>query len=98
MFAFKCTSCDEIHEGMPGFAAHAPLAFYDVPEEERERRCDLGSDDCVIDEAFFFVRGCIEIPVVGEPEPFSWGVWVSLSEASFVEWLRCYDLEFFYCR
>jgi hypothetical protein len=54
MFTFKCTSCDEIHEGMPGFGAPAPLSFYEIPEQERERRCDLGSDDCVIDEAFFF--------------------------------------------
>jgi hypothetical protein len=27
--------------------------------------------------------GCLDIPVHGEQEPFSWGVWVSLSETSF---------------
>jgi hypothetical protein len=47
----------------------------------------------VVDEEFFFVRGCIEIPVIGETEPFSWGVWVSLSEANFSEWVKCYDLD-----
>jgi hypothetical protein len=79
MFSFKCASCGEVHEGMPSFGAHAPLTYYDVPQEEREHRCDLGSDDCVVDEEFFFVRGCIEIPVIGETEPFSWGVVKTLS-------------------
>lgn len=91
MFSFKCASCDEVHEGMPSFGAPAPLSYYQVPAEEREQRCDLGSDDCVIDEEFFFIRGCLEIPVIGEDEPFSWGVWVSLSEASYTEWVKCYE-------
>lgn len=91
MFSFKCTSCDEVHEGMPSFGAHAPLSYYEVPAEDREKRCHLGTDDCVIDDEFFFVRGCLEIPVIGEVEPFSWGVWVSLSEASYLEWVKCYE-------
>jgi hypothetical protein len=48
---------------MPGFEADAPLSYYAIPEAERALRCELGSDDCVIDRAFFFVRGCLEIPV-----------------------------------
>jgi hypothetical protein len=76
---------------MPTFAAGAPWPYYDVPAEEREKRCSLGSDDCVIDEESFFVRGCLDIPVIGEQEPFSWGVWVSLSEDSFREFVRYFD-------
>ena len=75
-FQFKCSSCGEIHKGMPSFGAQAPLSYYAVPEGQRDDRCSLGSDDCVIDGQHFFVRGCIEIPVHGEGEPFSWGVWV----------------------
>ena len=63
---------------MPSFGAAAPLNYYQIPVEEREARCALGSDDCVIDGNFFFVRGCIEIPVHGQDEAFNWGVWVSL--------------------
>jgi hypothetical protein len=73
---------------MPTFGADAPLSYYEVPEAEREARCPLGSDDCVIDETDFFVRGCIEIPVHGESDPFVWGVWVSLSQANFEEWAK----------
>jgi hypothetical protein len=37
----------------------------------------------VIDNEFFFVRGCLEVPVIGDEQPFSWGVWASLSEKNF---------------
>src|SRR5829696_4206764 len=62
MFRFKCLSCNEWHEGMPTFGADAPLYLYGIPEEERQQRCVLQSDTCVIDDKLFFVRGCIEIP------------------------------------
>jgi hypothetical protein len=51
--------------------------FYGIPEDEREHRCVLQSDTCVIDDKLFFVRGCIEIPVDGANEPFIWRVGVS---------------------
>jgi hypothetical protein len=78
---------------MPGFGAPAPLNYYAIPEAERARRCDLGSDECVIDRAFFFVRGCLEIPVHDADEPLIWGVWVSLSEQSFIAWLKVFEEE-----
>jgi hypothetical protein len=92
-FEFKCVSCGKVHRGMPSLDADAPLSYYAVPEEERAARCSLGTDECVIDEEFFFIRGCLEITVEGENERFSWGVWVSLSETSFKQWLACFDME-----
>lgn len=91
MFRFKCSSCDEWHEGMPTFASEAPLYFYGIPEPERALRCDLTSDTCVIDGNLFFVRGCIEIPVEHINEPFVWGVWVSLSARSYGDFTACLD-------
>ena len=91
MFRFKCTCCNGWHEGMPTFGADAPLYLYGIPEEERQRRCVLKSDTCVIDDKLFFVRGCIEIPVSGTSEPFIWGVWASLSAQSFEDFVACFD-------
>jgi len=45
--------------------------------------CTLEEERCVIDDEHFFVRGLVEIPVLGSDEVFTWGVWVSLSRASF---------------
>ena len=76
---------------MPSFATEAPVYYYSIPEDDRATRCDLTSDTCVVDGEFFFIRGCVEIPVAGADEPFVWGVWVSLSKTSFTEYLANWD-------
>jgi hypothetical protein len=91
MFRFKCMGCGEWHEGMPDYSAEAPLYCYSVPMAERAARCILDTDTCVVDQKFFFVRGCLEIRVQGEREPFVWGVWVSLSENSFDQFVECFE-------
>ncbi|MEU9288964.1 DUF2199 domain-containing protein [Streptomyces sp. NPDC048275] len=45
--------------------------------------CMLSSDQCVIRGQHYFVKGLIEIPVIGSDDVFSWGVWVSLSRENF---------------
>lgn len=75
---------------MPTFGAGAPVSYYAIPEAERDSRCDLGSDACVIDDKHFFVRGCVEIPVHGHSDPFVWGVWTSLSQENFDAWVRVF--------
>ncbi len=82
---FKCACCDEIIEGIPTFGWKYPISYLDVPEEKREEDVFLTEDLCVIADKWFFVRGCIEIPVIGHEDPFIWGVWVSLSEENFME-------------
>jgi hypothetical protein len=71
MFRFKCSACGEWHEGMPTFGTDAPLYLSAIPEQDREMRCALTSDTCTVDQKFFFVRGCLEIPVEGAMEPSS---------------------------
>lgn len=92
-FEFKCISCGETHEGMPSLVAPAPASYFSIPADDRELRCVLGSDDCIIDNKWFFVKGLIEIPVIGEEELFSWGVWVSLSENSYSQWREVFDID-----
>lgn len=89
-FEFKCKSCSEVHRGVPGFGADAPLSYYVVPETARAARCKLDPDACVVDGDKFFVRGCLEIPVRGEDDPLIWGVWVALKEPDFRMWEAAY--------
>jgi len=91
MFRFKCATCDAWHEGMPTYGADAPRSYYAIPEDEREARCSRESDWCVIDAERFFIRGCLDIPVHGEADPFSWGVWVCVSPDDFKEYARTYE-------
>ena len=81
---YKCRSCGEFHKGLPlAYGSDAPLYWEAIPEDEREERAILDSDLCMIDKQYFFVVGRLEIPIINEPEKFSWNVWVSLSEESF---------------
>ena len=80
-FAWTCRCCGKQFSTLPlDFAFDSPTYWTQLSEEERKRSF-LGSDICTIGEDRF-IRGCLEIPVLGTSERFAWGVWVSLSEAS----------------
>lgn len=92
-FQFRCNSCDKIHVGIPTFGFDSPAIAESIPEDQREGRIDLGSDDCVIDEERFLIRGCLEISVHGEQEPFVWGVWVDISQSDYHQWIDAFHLD-----
>ena len=80
---FKCATCGKWHEGLPGWGWDWPAHYDIVPENEREARCFLTTDLCVVDDKEFYVCGCLELPVVGSDDILSFRVWVSLSEENF---------------
>jgi hypothetical protein len=82
-FGFQCVTCGGYHVGMPSFGWDYPIQYLLVGEQERGRRIRLTPDTCGIDGEWFFVRGCLDIPVREQEEPLSWGVWCSLSRQSF---------------
>ena len=91
---FKCSCCGEIHEGLPlDYGAKAPDYYLDIPPEEREKRAHLTEDVCIVDNEFFFVRGCVEIPILDEDNFFIWGVWASLSKKSYERLIELWDVE-----
>lgn len=84
MNGFNCATCGQFHEQLPMcFGSNAPALWFSIPEDERSDRCDLSSDQCIIDGQYFFVLGRVILPVVDGPEPFVWLAWVSLSEENF---------------
>ncbi|MGW6060446.1 DUF2199 domain-containing protein [Streptomyces sp. NPDC055189] len=87
---FTCSRCDEHHAELPlNYSAAAPYvwdeSFADAPD------CLLSSDQCVIKGRHYFVKGLIELPVIGSDEVFSWGVWASLSPDSFARAADLWD-------
>jgi hypothetical protein len=88
-----CRECGSILPDLPlCYGADAPWRELGVADGEFESRVDLTGDQCVVDEKQFFVRGHIDIPVIGSDDVFSWSVWCSLSEESFLRacdrWLK----------
>jgi len=90
-FRFECASCGTLHDGIPSFGWDFPAQYLAVPDAERARRVVLSDDACVIDDEWFFVRGCLEIPVHGYKEHLNYGVWLSLSRDSFTRYSATFD-------
>ncbi|MFE9636555.1 DUF2199 domain-containing protein [Streptomyces sp. NPDC006463] len=63
------------------------------PSFESDPDSMLSSDQCVIKGQHFFIRGLIEIPVIGSQDVFSWGAWVSLSRDNFARALEGWNTE-----
>ena len=84
METYFCKTCGKQHEGPPlSYGSPAPAYWYGIPESELTKRAILSSDQCEIDNQFFFVGGNIEIPIIGTEQIFGWSVWVSLSDNSY---------------
>jgi hypothetical protein len=88
---YKCATCGEVHAGLPmSFAAEFPDQYSNMTRDERDARAVIGSDQCIIDQERFFIRGCLEIPIVGSDEVFLWGLWASVREEVFDEISECW--------
>jgi hypothetical protein len=88
---FTCSCCRQVHEGPADIAFAAPYYYYTVSADQRGHRCLLTSDLCSIDNENFFIRGCLDIPIIGSDEHFSWGAWSSVSRANFEKYREVLD-------
>ena len=61
-----------------------------VPDHERASRVLVDDDICVVDENHRFIRGCLDLPIIGGGV-FRWLVWVSLSETNFQRTMDLWD-------
>jgi hypothetical protein len=81
---YVCATCGTYHAELPlCYGTQAPDLWEQLSAEEQAERGELTPDLCIIDDASFFVRGHLEIPIQGTDELFIYAVWVSLSEANF---------------
>ena len=84
MDRIPCPLCGDVHDLSDlqvGFAK--PDAYFAVPVDERETRVKMTADLAMIDGKHGFIRGVLEIPVRGEPNPFGWGIWVRVERDVF---------------
>lgn len=93
-YSWTCGCCGRQFDTLPlDVAFEAPLHWFEIPESDRQRRGKLDSDVCIIDSKDIFVRGCLEIPIIGRDDCFVWGVWVSVSENSFARIVELWEAE-----
>jgi len=92
--SFKCATCGKVHETLAmSFTADSPDMYANMNRDERDARCIRGSDQYIIDQKWFFIRGCLEIPIAGSDEVFIWGWWASIRQEVFDELEDCWELE-----
>lgn len=94
MPGFHCHTCGEWHDELPldvGF--DEPLHVDELTAEERARSVTGAGDFRTLtnDEGVhYFIHGVIEIPVTDLDDSFCYGVWASLSHASYEAALAAY--------
>lgn len=88
---YTCATCGEVHEDIPSYGSAVPAQYWQVPPDKIKSDVFLTSDSCVILDKYFFIRGCIEIPIHGQNSPWVLGAWVSLKEENFMKWQECYN-------
>jgi len=86
---WKCGSCEEWHTGpCLDFGYSAPHYWSKQNDTQTNAHTLLTKDYSAIQNQHFFVRGLIEIPILGTAESFRWGVWGSLSKSNFETLLK----------
>lgn len=83
-YNFICRVCGQTHEEIPwSFAADFPDMYANLSPGERATRAVISSDQCIVDEQWYYLRGCLEIPIIGSNDVFLWGLWASVKEETF---------------
>jgi hypothetical protein len=89
---FQCEICGQFHAGQYiSIACDSPDPYAWLTEKKRTS-AHLGTDDCVIDDAYY-LRGIVELPIVGLDEVFLWGVWARVWQRDYEEFGEHYSDE-----
>lgn len=87
---YICECCGEEKEDWPALAYNSPY-FYSCLSEEEQENTELTSDLCVIktpEDTHRFIRTVLVQEVADDCRDLEYGIWVSLSEKSFSEYVE----------
>jgi hypothetical protein len=84
---YYCGSCEHWHAGpLMDFTSKLPDPIAELSQAQRDKQVvDDGPFKILRNDQgiHYFIRAVLEIPVQGMDKPFAYGMWVSLSEASY---------------
>lgn len=93
---YTCAKCGKEHEGWPAITFDSPFYYNELSDEDKNSIAKLSDDFCVIkheDQTDRFIRAVIHQKVNGDCQTLDYGVWVSLSEKSYKDYLDNYENE-----
>lgn len=91
---YTCSVCGEDHSEWPALTWPSPTPYNELSEEDKGRIGKLDSDFCVIahqDQTDRFIRCTLHQRVIDHGGELDYGVWVSLSEKSFNDYVEHYN-------
>lgn len=89
-----CSHCSKTHFDLPlSFASDFPDRYANLSTDQRGIRAIIATDQCIIDQEDFYIRGCFEIPVRGSDESFIFGAWARLFENDYDEIDHFWNIE-----
>ncbi|WP_286911813.1 DUF2199 domain-containing protein [Flavobacterium sp. UBA4197] len=91
---YTCECCGKSHESWPALTFISPDNYNCLPQQDKDNIAELKSDTCIInypDQIDRFIR-CILIQTVTDHcEDLDYGLWVSLSDKSFQDYMENFD-------
>ena len=93
---YRCQCCGELHDSWPAIAFRFPNHYLHLSNEEKKTIARVNSDFCIInyeDQTDRFIRVTLSQQVIDHCGELEYGLWVSLSEESFEDYLTHFDDE-----
>ena len=93
MTPFKCGICGQEHDELLLDLGYSyPADFFKIPAAQRGKRVRIDSDLCVIDDAEYYIRGILPLPITDTAEAFRWGVWALIEKNDFRRYLKLWNV------
>jgi hypothetical protein len=92
--AFNCTECGKVHSEWPALAFKSPVNYDCLSEKEKSEIGKLDTDFCEIhykDQIDRFIRVTLTQKIKDACETLEYGLWVSLSEKSYLDYKENYN-------
>jgi hypothetical protein len=93
---YSCSSCGQIHQEFPSLGFIAPFHYDILNENDKNESAELSEDFCIIhhpEQTDRFIRTVLSFKVHDTCETLDYGIWVSVSEESFNEYLENFKNE-----
>ncbi len=88
---FSCDVCNQEHDLPLSMAFALPDFVNKLLPWDRESRVKMSEDWCIVDEKFFYLRSCLEVPIESVEKPFTWGVWVTIGLNDFDQTMEMWE-------
>lgn len=91
---YTCSNCGEEHEDFPALGFKSPYHYDILTEEDKQTIGELTADTCIIkhgEQIDRFIRGVLVQPIKDACQDLDYGLWVSLSEKSYQDYIDNFD-------